>query len=144
MKRILTLLLIAVLVAVSSVSAGSIDSECQAHGFNFGVAKWEWNDELGIFELKDHIDNHGTNVEGNQEEASWTADPAVDGVLTKQGNDYLVFGGGTNGLVSEDMHGISHITFCRNNEEIPEFSTITAGIALVVAMGFTFYRRKKL
>ena len=27
-------------------------------------------------------------------------------------------------------------------DEIPEFSTITAGIALVVAMGFTFYKRK--
>jgi len=97
---------------------GGIDTECQANGFDFGIAKWEWDDDE-YEHAEGDVSPYTTSVTGDDEEADWTASPAVDGVLVKRGGDTSVESGGTAGTVYENDHAISHITFCGNEQEDP-------------------------
>src|SRR3989339_175636 len=55
---------------------------CQASGFDLGVATWQWNDgEPGQY-LPESPTN-GTSVSGTSALATWTANPAVDGVIRR-------------------------------------------------------------
>ncbi|MFH0978563.1 MAG: hypothetical protein V1837_04645 [Candidatus Woesearchaeota archaeon] len=138
------LCLVALLALSTSVLAhvGSIDEECQTYGFDFGIARWGY--DYGHFELEEHVGNYTTHVTGDDDAASWTANPEVSGVLVKSSTNTTVFPGGTSGnLVGYTHHGISHVTFCGKYEEVPEFGTITALLALGGAMtGFFVLRRK--
>ncbi len=99
---------------------GSIDDECQAKGFDYGVAKWEWSNNSYT------TDNaNGTNVTGDNNQASWTANPAVAGVIRKAGTTSEVFPGGTSGNISADNYGISHLTLCQNEQVISTYCELT-------------------
>ena len=136
------------LMAASSVFAngiGSIDDECQDFGFDFGVAKWECDDDDWSLDEGDA----NTIVTGDCEAADWNVDSTdADGIVAKGGN--IEHGGfhfavvGTSGEVDEGKD-ISHITFCGNdgnNHEIPEFTAIGAGISLLGAAGYALYRKR--
>ncbi len=89
-----------------------VDLECQDYGFDRGVAKWDW--KQGQYEA-DGPEN-GTMVTGTDGQATWYANPAVDGVVFKTRRSRTVLPGGTTGTVSAAHHGIVHITLCDNEE----------------------------
>lgn len=133
-----TLIVLALVVFFSAVTAyarvGSIDDECMAYGFDFGIAKWEF--EGGSFVLSDFIAGYNTSVVGSEYQANWSSYTWIDGVLSKEGLITHVFSGGTNGQVestminvthnnnntNELMHGISHITLCGETPACTSFS----------------------
>lgn len=107
----------------NSKKVGSIDNECQNYGFDFGIAKWEWNTEDNIYVAED--DTSGTLLTGDDELAEWISSTTVAGVLRKAARDYDVLSGGLSGEVLEDCvednmpkpcRAISHITFCGNDQ----------------------------
>jgi len=128
---------------------GSPDNECIVAGFDFGVAKWEWEDGKYVLSDEGERDGYVTNVAGSDSSAAWTSTPGVDGVLSKEGQCYQDLSGGTGGMVEKINYGISHITLCGNGDvpppdhKVPEFTTIGAGIALVGAGLFIARRKSK-
>ena len=156
-NKLITFLIISLLITVGTVYAkkdngkkfgleltsgvGSIDIECQDNGFDFGIAKWEYDD--GVFVLSDYHPGYITNVTGDDEEAYWTSDPRAAGVLTKEGSDYFIHPGGTSGTVNfAGVHGISHITLCGSYNDIPEFTTLGAALALA-GVGLFIYKKRR-
>ena len=151
MNKLIAYALMALMLSgIASAKVGSIDTECAAHGFDFGVAKWEYDG--GWFRAEGDTSPWTTSVTGTLQEADWTADPAVDGVLVKAATFYEVYAGGTSGTVygieevkpqAVVVHDISHVTLCANEEEIPEFGVIAASIAFVGAVaGFLILRKR--
>jgi hypothetical protein len=121
---------------------GDIDNECQDHGFDFGIAKWNYD---GGFILSEEHDDYDTLVTGDSSSAHWESVPDADGVLSKEGVCYQYLPGGSSGDVDNIEYGISHVTLCGNEDgdnEIPEFTAIGAGIALLGA-GAYFVSRKR-
>ena len=103
-----------------SRGVGSPDTECQNNGFDFGIAKYQCSSETA--EPGSAYDNYTITVNwtGSGDDCSsvdWTSDPAVDGVLSKEGGDTFVKPGGTSGTINQGTHGISHITFCGNETQ---------------------------
>jgi hypothetical protein len=123
-------------------SVGSIDTECQAHGFDFGIAKWEWDEEEFILESENS--NYDTSVWGTNSLAQWTSNPDADGVLSKEGQCYQYLPGGSSGNVTYINYGISHVTLCGYDHEndVPEFGLIGAGLVVLGAAGFLIFRKK--
>ncbi|MEX1027937.1 MAG: helix-hairpin-helix domain-containing protein [Candidatus Paceibacterota bacterium] len=104
---------------------GDPDQECQANGFDYGISKWEWDDNEEAYVEENDGDfplaGYTITVEGDTDEADWTADPAVAGVVSKEALGSFVHSGGTEGTVTKDgQHDISHITFCGNDEPLVE------------------------
>ncbi len=141
-----------VLAGFASAQVGSIDTECQAHGFMGGIVKYEWADSGGYVAEDPAIDPWVISVVGDTVEANWTASPDVAGVLVNGGTEYDEYAGGSSGTVAcvwyanpggqESCHGISHITFCYDQEvttttvptDLPEFPSLVlpALLALLV------------
>jgi hypothetical protein len=146
---------IAILAAISLIGLvaakiGSIDTECQANGFDYGIAKFEASN--GGYVLSEGISgDFDIEVTGDSMHASWTSVPAVDGVLMKSGTETTVLTGGESGdvygLETTNAKGkpivqeISHITFC-GYVPVPEFSTMAAGVAMTFAIGGYFLLRR--
>ena len=121
---------------------GDIDNECQEHGFDFGIAKWNYD---GGFILAEEHEDYDTLVTGDSSSAHWESVPAADGILSKEGVCYEYYDGGSSGDVNQMEYGISHITFCGNEDgdtPVPEFTAIGAGLALLGA-GAYFVSRKR-
>ena len=156
--------IVILLVVASSVYArvGSINEECKDNGFDYGIAKFEWDD--GSYEAENPpIFPFEINVSGNGSQADWISNRAVSGVLRKAGQDTAVLPGGTEGTAygwettnpqgRPVVHDISHLTFCKWSNGggngggdpptgVPEFSTITLALAIVGAtLGFAFLRK---
>lgn len=106
---------------IKAMGVGSIDDECQAKGFDYGVAKWEWSGNS--YELSGSA--NGTNVTGDNNLANWTADPSVAGVIRKAGTTSTVFSGGNSGTIAAESYGISHLTFCQNREVVKTYCELT-------------------
>ena len=149
MKKLLILLVAMVALSASFVLAqgiGSPDEECMALGFDFGVAKWECNDQTGAWTLFEGDPN--TIVTGNCDVADWDVDATnATGIIVKAGD--LEHGGvhyaiwGTSGTVDEEKD-LSHITFCGDEEYIPEFGLLTGLAAFGAAgAGYLFIRKKR-
>ena len=96
----------------ASASTLNINDQCQQAGFDFGVVKWEWENDHYVPEGA----AQGTAVTGDERVADWTAQPAVAGVISKAGTDSTVFSGGTSGTIMADKYDISHLTFCGNKQ----------------------------
>ncbi|MFH1722789.1 MAG: hypothetical protein ABH950_09335 [Candidatus Altiarchaeota archaeon] len=185
MKKLFTLVIIALFAAPFAIAqgVGSIDTECQGNGFDFGIVKFEWGCEepgptgltiagnCGYVPENPPIPPYIVGVEGDAAQANWTASPEVDGVLVKGGTEYDTYPGGASGTVScvtytnpggqTNCHGISHITFCGDNETettttVPEITTtipdtpapefaslVLPAIILLLAPGIAFIARKK-
>jgi hypothetical protein len=125
---IFALLLVGTPVFNAEAAVGSIDTECQAAGFDFGIAKYQsaWTLDEG--------DGTGINVSGTAQSVNWTANPAVAGVVAKTGTDSDSFAGGSSGQInawvtvpgpSGNKKDISHITFCGNQSQDPETASLT-------------------
>lgn len=148
MKKVWLVVFFVVLATVAFAHVGSIDEECQAHGFAFGIAKWDCDGSS--CQREEQISGYTTDVTGDKQTAYWTASPAVDGVLVKSATNTTVFAGGTSGTVTgwSEMkshlitHDISHITFCGTND-VPEFGSYGYAFALVGAVGAFFILRKR-
>ena len=145
MRLKILIFMIVLSIAIGAVYArvGSIDEECQKFGYGMGIAKWEWNDDTSAFEIEDQLEGYNTEVNGDEKEAFWTAGPGVNSVLVKQGRWYHTFNGDPSGHIAGLTKDISHITFCAH-DTVPEFSTLTAGIALLGAVvGYTLIKKKR-
>lgn len=155
-NTIMLAMLVSVLViaSIGSVIAppngngvGSPDTECQNHGFDFGIAKYQCNSIVP--EEGSAFDSYNITVEwfGELEDCSsvdWTADPAVDGILSKEGQDYVVYYDGTSGTIEKGDHGISHVTFCGDLPPVvPEFGATVGILTALGAVGTFFLVRRK-
>jgi len=147
MKKLLILFVALATLLVPSVIAqgiGSPDVECTGLGFDFGVAKWECG--AGGWSLSEGDAN--TIVTGSCDVADWDVDSTnATGIVVKAGNiehggvHYAIWG--TSGTVDEEKD-LSHITFCGDEEYIPEFGLLTGLAAFGAAgAGYLFIRKKR-
>ena len=146
-SMILSLLLVASFALADSPNGvGSPDVECQAHGFDYGIAKYEYVN--GGYTLDEGIfHNYAIAISVNSDARSiiWKAEPAVAGVLLKTMTDHYVVGvGGTRGVTDMDIkNDISHVTFCGDEPtDVPEFGVVAAAGILAIAGLFIYQRRK--
>jgi hypothetical protein len=142
MHMILTAMTLIILVNAASGRVGSIDTECQAHGYDYGIVKYEWNGTNYIQEAQP-ISPYTITVNGNAQAANWTANPPVAGILTKMGQDYATYAGGTSGTVNMGAHAISHITFCGNEGTTVPESGLIVGIISLLIPGMIYIARKR-
>ncbi len=97
---------------------GGIYEECVENGFDYGIAKWEWDFdwEEEIFKYIPEGDPNGTNVLGDLKLAEWWSNMLIAGIVWKAGQGVYIAPGGTSGTVSyedgDENKNISHITFC--------------------------------
>lgn len=151
MKKILMLILLALItmgVAFAEPSASSIDEVCQTYGYDFGIAQWEWSTSQEGYVLVEEPVTAGTSVTGDSSVATWTSEISVAGVLTNEICTFQVTLGGTSGSVEryDPLYNIQEVYFCGDysDEEVPEFGTIAASIALIGAVaGFIIMRKRK-
>lgn len=106
---------------------GSPDTECQANGFDFGIAKYGTESTSPDTDGASGASDYTTGVTWNGElSVDWTANPSVAGVVSKEGTATYVHPGGVSGSVAKSgQNGISHITFCGNEPETDETGSIT-------------------
>jgi hypothetical protein len=94
---------------------GSPDKECQDHGFDFGIKKYECGNTTP--ENGSHAGDYDISVIWNNcVSVNWTSNPGVGGVLSKEGCTTYNYSGGSSGIVTKICQDISHITFCGYNE----------------------------
>lgn len=164
-------MILALIPTVSAVSdTSAIDLECQTYGYDFGIAKWDWNDNFDMFLETISSPSHLITITGDQSQAFWTATDEVMGVISDEQCFYQVSPGGTGGTVTvhDDSQKIQHITFCgdeteiddsgdngagnegiceedcedeENVDEVPEFGTLTA-LALLAGVGAYIYKKR--
>ncbi|MEA1924549.1 MAG: hypothetical protein U9M95_01640 [Candidatus Altiarchaeota archaeon] len=142
MKNMVSLMLIITLSTLASANGiGSIDEECRNAGFSYGIAKYQCANTA-----PDEGDGSTLTVTWNQcISVDWTANPAVAGVLSKEGNPTYVWGGGTSGTITKNgEQDISHITFCGEYSEAPEYSSLAILLAaLLTAPAIAYLIAKK-
>ena len=143
-KAILSIMLVLSMAtmafAVKPSCVGNIDDECACFGFDSGVAKWEYDSGWAP-----EGDDMGTIVSGTNENANWDVDGSgATGIVVKAGSTVHYGINGTSGNVVQSSPALSHLTFCRNeNYQVPEFSTLAATGAFVLAGGvFMLLRRR--
>ena len=113
-------------------TSNDLHALCQAKGFDFGIARWEYKKNDGGWQVKVG-DGTTTSVTGNEESASWTSNPDADGVLTNGSND--IFAADDSATKGVDHNGnINNVTFCGYNDEVPEFGVIAATVAIAGSM----------
>lgn len=123
------------------ISTGNANTECTQAGFDFGIAKWEYQNNAYVLVDTEHA-GYTTSVTGTATQANWTSTPGADGVLSKEGNEHFLLAGGTSGTIYKGDHGISHVTLCGNNAtDVPEFGVFAALGVLGLAGLFIFKRR---
>ncbi len=159
MKRILALLLVAILaMTVVFGQVGSPNTECQDNGFDYGIAKYqcgstspEEGDGTGLSVTWNAVMFNDEEVQCGS--ADWTSTYEIAGVLVKSATNTDVWPGGMSGTVEgwettnpQDqpiLHSISHITFCGDEHQVPEFSTLTFGAAIIGAgLALVFLRKR--
>jgi hypothetical protein len=93
-------------------SCKGIDEECQDAGYDYGIAKWEWEEPA----WQPEGDPAGTLVTGDDLQATY--DSGLDdgtivaaAIVVKAATQREVIQGGS-GTVYADDHALSHITFC--------------------------------
>ncbi|QOR71069.1 hypothetical protein IM660_01775 [Ruania alkalisoli] len=101
--------------------SGNPTAECQAAGFDYGVkldtGEGSYTYPTGPWEPSD-LDVALSVTFTSGFSFSFTADPAVDGILVKASTDSHVLAGGSGGVRSiGGQHEISHVTFCYSEEE---------------------------
>lgn len=148
MKSILLIMVAFVLLSSVAFAVRSNPSyECSAYcgSMSYPVAKYDWDDSSMSYLLDNDFEDSGyaVDVSGDTSSADWTADPAVDCVIHKEATDYFTYDGGASGTINKVEHDISHITFCADENEVPEFGVIAAGIAIAGAIiGMLIIRRR--
>ncbi|MEK6968334.1 MAG: hypothetical protein AABX51_06920 [Nanoarchaeota archaeon] len=154
MKKIIQFMSICAIV-ISMLSAtvvangiGNPDNECQDQGFDFGIAKFECDDDSWSMSDDDGFPPEGYDVSASGEDCSsvdWESNPAAAGVIEKAGQEVFIHDGGFSGTVGQSgQHAISHLTLCGNEEVIPEFSRVAAGMAIAGAgLGYIALRKRK-
>jgi hypothetical protein len=84
---------------------------CQDAGFGPVIAKWEWTG--GSFEKKKEVDGYSTSISGDAGSLSWTSNPAVAGLVSKEATNYFTHQGGESGIIEKTgQHDISFVAFC--------------------------------
>ena len=148
LKKLFVLGIMILVIGAMTVSArpqervGSIDDECARQGFEFGIVKFEYDEELGFVAEDPAIYPWVIEVEGDDYEARWTSQPEVYAILSKEGQSTYTWDGGLNGTIHPSgQQSISHLTFCGDSEPVPEFGVI-ASIALALGLlGMVVYKR---
>jgi len=149
MKELLVLsIVLGILLSLTALplavqaGVGNPDQECRNHGFDFGVVKWEpldtapgWAPEGG--------DPKGTSVNGTTSAATWDVGTSnATGIVVKAGQDYFIYYG-TGSTIYQGQHAFSHITFCGDENVIPEFTVIGTALAAVLAGAFLFILKRR-
>ncbi|MBN2459683.1 hypothetical protein JXB28_05335 [Candidatus Woesearchaeota archaeon] len=158
------------LLMVASVMAqvGSPDTECETYlgESYYGVAKFSCDDagctmdtdcDFDQFdpENKDCMKSpYEITLDGDNDEADWTSNYDVKALVKASTSTEAQGEYGTSGTVTAfGGHEISHVTFCgkegsngnggNGNHDVPEFSTITLGLAILGAgLGLVFLRKQ--
>lgn len=146
MPIIAVLSLLLTISLVIAIPVGNPDEECQARGFDYGIAKYQCGKNTPDDTGSGYADYAITVVWGEDcNSVSFTANPAVDGILGKQGTHYTIFDGGTEGTIfKEYQQSFSHITLCgKNTPNVPEFNFYIGALTLISAVTLFFIVRRK-
>lgn len=145
----------------------ALDDACTKRGFNYMVAEWARDNVTDTFNVVNESAGMSTIVLGNGSRVDWISNIFVDAIVSKEGKTvYQLLPGGSDG--SFDKKGnvdINFVYFCRNESlsdgnnddnstddgdsgagdtnEVPEFGLITAGAAMLGALGILAFRRRK-
>jgi len=129
MNKILLFGLVFGLIGTVNAGVGSIDTQCRANGYDYGIVRFEYTcDSPCTYVPEDPPKSpYSVNVTGDDNQAFWVASPVVCGLVHKEATNTFNHTGGTNGTVNKVSHGISHITLCGCNQTttttIPETTT---------------------
>ncbi len=151
MKTAVMLVVLALSLALPAVAATEIDGTCEVYGFGTTLARWDWDGDS--FELAYSVPDHGSDVTGDDSNPSWTADPAVAGIVTRDidmldegfiGNYFTHDGGSAGSLSPETGYDvIGHVYFCDEGaSDVPEFSTVVLFVTIVGAVAGLIAFRK--
>ncbi|MBN2566850.1 LPXTG cell wall anchor domain-containing protein [Candidatus Woesearchaeota archaeon] len=132
---------------------------CADLGYDNEVKIEEPDDYVGTWTYDGDwdLDGHGTFLVSTGDETyfDWSSDIGISAVIAKGGDNANVYEYDPEATSDYGLHppvnnggniaGISHITVCFDDgeNEIPEFGTMGAGLALLGAAGFVAYRKRK-
>ena len=132
MKKTIVGLVMATLL-IGMVSAISVDEECKANGFDFGIVKFQCG--LTTYEEGSSYDNYDITVDWtNCESVTWSSFPTGIGVVSKEGT--AIYKHYNSPINKTGQNDISHLTFCGEIKEIPEMTTIGAFLGLSLLGSF--------
>ena len=118
---------------------------CNEHGFDFGIARWNWNNQQQQYVMVVQRPTYTTSVSGSQSSADWTSVADAAGVVThEEDHSEFDFPGGSSGTVTQSGEtGIRSVVLCGNYNQVPEFTPI-AGLVAVAGSVLAFFviRRK--
>ena len=143
-KLIISMLVMSIIASIFVSAVGADVQECLDAGFDFYIEKFQCGDTSPETDNPNWaITVDWTGTDNDCTSVDWTANPAVAGVTEKAGTNAVVtHPGGTSGTIDKTYkQAISHVTFCGNENEIPEFTTIGAALVLAGA-GFYMYRKR--
>jgi hypothetical protein len=131
------LIMLLLLASAYSVSA-SLDAECKENGFQFGIARYIWEDEWIYQDGAGRIE-----IEGDRTFADWRSSSSIAGAVAfEEGRMARIFPGGREGILYSKTGNLTTVSFCGNGE-LPEFSGLAAGAAAVVAIASFLLIRKR-
>lgn len=137
---IVMLLLCSGFVFADPVGIPNYDQECMdnCNGLK-AIAKWEDGN------VQKYMAGYAVNVTGDGESANWTSSPGAECLVSQEGSNTYTHIGGTSGtVVKTGKQEIGHITLCgRSQNQIPEFTAVAAGIALLGSGAAFIALRKK-
>ncbi len=118
---------------------------CAEHGFDFGIARWNWNNGQEQYVLAVQRPTYSTSVSGSQSSADWTSVADAAGVITHEGDhSEFDFAGGPSGTVTQTGEtGIRSVVLCGNYNQVPEFTPIAGLIAVSGSVLAFFVIRRK-
>jgi hypothetical protein len=124
------------LLAVSFVSAVSMDDACSSRGFASTTSLWTYNETF--------TNVYGdVSIVGNARKFNWTSDSYIDGVVYKSGSRTYLSDGGFNGTIPKTVlsNDVVFVAFCSNNT-VPEFGLIAGMLAVIGAIGVFMYKKR--
>jgi hypothetical protein len=127
------------LLCTTGVFASPMDDVCIGKGYDRGVSYWIWNES---YVQTDSVLDYEVNLTGTARKLNWSANPNVEAVVYKTTRTYIT-DGGWNGTIPKTSlsSDIQYVVFCTGQNEVPEFGTVAAMVAIVGAAGLFFLRK---
>ena len=109
-----------------------------------GSFDWDNSDKAYLEDLAWHNPAFLITVDGDEDQATWTASSEVGIVIHRESEEYLASAGGTSGTVDSEEHKIKSVTFCvQDSPSVPEFGLGAGLVAILVSItAFVMIRKK--
>jgi hypothetical protein len=156
MKKLIQYLMLSILLVAgaSAYSGNGFSEDCEAHGFDYGIAGWEYNQTSSAWEA--YGDPVWTSVNGSSDVADWQSGYGDGALIFSDAINYTV----TGTVGTEHTPGMSLILICafegsntetgsdtanrilsQNDPEIPEYGMYAAIVALLGGVAIYLTRK---